>query len=183
MRPDVKYMPRDTRDLNFVPLHLKGPLNPTENGWMPVINEDNLTASIAENTSESIFSASSAVRKYVGNQLATLPNGINPNLLPNENMSDELFSYNKKRKDISIDLSLINIEEILREINYEFSEFTDNDDYRGACNSKINDIYKSIQNGYPAIISTFKAYKMPAPIYTILVKKIISVTLEHCKKE
>lgn len=189
MKPDEKYMPRGSKDLNFVPLNLKGPFNPKDNGWMPIINGENQTASISSNTQNSIFTPNAVIRPFVGTQVSTLPSGVtsgmipNPNLLPNEDSENELFSYNKKREYTDEEYASINIEEILREINYEFTEFTDTDEYRGASNNKINEIFKCIQNGNPAVMSTFKAYRMPCPVYTVLIKKIISVTLEHCNRE
>lgn len=189
MKPDEKYMPRDKSDLNFVPLNLKGPFNPSENGWLPIISGEKPTATISRSSQNSIFTPNAVISPLVGTQVSTLPNGAsvgmipNPNLLPDENNENELFSYNKKREVIDEEFSSINIEDILKEINYEFAEFTDTEEYRGNSNPKINEIFKCIQNGNPAIISTFKAYRIPVPVYTILIKKIISVSLEHCKSK
>ena len=45
--------------------------------------------------------------------------------------------------------------------------------------NKIDDIFECIKTDNSAILSTLKAYRMPLPIASLIIKKIIKITLEH----
>ncbi|MGL5151144.1 MAG: hypothetical protein ACRC7N_11300 [Clostridium sp.] len=189
MKPDQKYMPRDRSDLNFAPINLESPFHPSENGWMPVISlKDDMPHAEISNSSSDIFSPNVAINPYnlsikdANNPFDTIPNGPSPNsnLYPNEEPNNELYSYNKNRELYLSSIESIFIEELLSDIDYNYDEF--NDDLNRACNSKLNTIFKTIQDECPAIMKTLKSYKVPYPIAKILVKKIINISLENCEK-
>ena len=70
--------------------------------------------------------------------------------------------------------------EILRELDLG-SEY--DSIYRDDKSKEIDSIFKKIEENHGAIISTLKAYRIPYPIISLLVKKIIKITLEHSNKE
>ena len=70
--------------------------------------------------------------------------------------------------------------EILRELDLG-SEY--DSIYRDDKSKEIDSIFKKIEENHGAVISTLKAYRIPYPIISLLVKKIIKITLEHSNKE
>ena len=70
--------------------------------------------------------------------------------------------------------------EILRELDLG-SEYESI--YRNEKSKEIDGIFNKIEENHGAIISTLKAYRIPYPIISLLVKKIIKITLEHSNKE
>ncbi|MBE6053088.1 MAG: hypothetical protein E7212_04100 [Clostridium sartagoforme] len=70
--------------------------------------------------------------------------------------------------------------ELLR--NLSFQNILDNN-YRGGEESTLNEVDTifNIIKGDNSIVDTFKAYNIPAPIYNLVIKKIIYVTLENLR--
>ena len=102
-------------------------------------------------------------------------NTIN-NEFPSEPSSNDLFSYNTTDfRNISYYLPLINPLDILR--NFNLSLYDDSRD--SASNKEIDEIFESIKTNNSHIFSTLKAYRIPLPIASLIIKKIIKITLEH----
>lgn len=102
-------------------------------------------------------------------------NALN-NEFPSEPSSNDLFSYNTTDfRNISYYLPLINPLDILR--NFNLSLYDDSRD--SASNKEIDEIFESIKTNNSHIFSTLKAYRIPLPIASLIIKKIIKITLEH----
>lgn len=108
----------------------------------------------------------------------TSPNeNILNNEFPSETSSDNLYSYNTNdSRNISYYLPSINPLDILR--NFDLS-FSGDDSRDSVSNKEIDDIFECIKTDNSAILSTLKAYRMPLPIASLIIKKIIKITLEH----
>lgn len=99
------------------------------------------------------------------------------NEFPSETSSDNLYSYNTNdSRNISYYLPSINPLDILR--NFDLS-FSGDDSRDSVSNKEIDDIFECIKTDNSAILSTLKAYRMPLPIASLIIKKIIKITLEH----
>ncbi len=111
------------------------------------------------------------------------PNGTNNSNAINsqdgiQNMNTKPMT--NKRDDIEEPIHM----ELLR--NLSFGDYLTKS-YRGEENSnldKVDMIYGSVKNDN-SIMETFKAYNIPKPIYQLITKKIIKLTLddENCKRE
>ena len=100
-------------------------------------------------------------------------NALN-NEFPSEPSSNDLFSYNTTDfRNISYYLPLINPLDILR--NFNLSLYDDSRD--SASNKEIDEIFESIKTNNSHIFSTQKAYRIPLPIASLIIKKIIKITL------
>ena len=108
----------------------------------------------------------------------TSPNeNILNNEFPSETSSDNLYSYNTNdSRNISYYLPSINPLDILR--NFDLS-FSGDDSRDSVSNKEIDDIFECIKTDNSAILSTLKAYRIPLPIASLIIKKIIKITLEH----
>ncbi|MFU7514453.1 hypothetical protein [Clostridium sp. HCS.1] len=104
------------------------------------------------------------------------PNATNnPNGMQNTNMKSMINNRNYMEEPIHM--------ELLR--NLSFGDYLTKS-YRGEEDNnldKVDMIYGSIKNDN-SIMDTFKAYNIPKPIYQLITKKIIKITLddENCKK-
>ena len=108
----------------------------------------------------------------------TSPNeNILNNEFPSETSSDNLYSYNTNdSRNVSYYLPSINPLDILR--NFDLS-FSGDDSRDSVSNKEIDDIFECIKTDNSAILSTLKAYRIPLPIASLIIKKIIKITLEH----
>lgn len=99
------------------------------------------------------------------------------NEFPSETASDDLYSYNTNdSRNISYYLPSINPLDILR--NFDLS-FSDDDSRDSVSNKEIDAIFECIKTDNSAILSTLKSYRIPLPIASLIIKKIIKITLEH----
>lgn len=141
-------------------------LNPTFNsgnttGYYPAMPYPNNIPSMDTSNTTSITSSNE--------------NALN-NEFPSEPSSNDLFSYNTTDfRNISYYLPLINPLDILR--NFNLSLYDDSRD--SASNKEIDEIFESIKTNNSHIFSTLKAYRIPLPIASLIIKKIIKITLEH----
>lgn len=119
-------------------------------------------------------------------------NNFNPNniideneLYPSEGPQDELYSYNtdnnnNNNMNRSID-NLIHLD-ILRDFDLSLdSDITT--DNRDDSNITIDKVFNDIEDNNNGLLSTLKSYRMPYPIATLVIKKIIKATLDHSNKE
>ena len=110
---------------------------------------------------------------------------LNPKVDNSYNSFEKLNDYMKTYEKSGVIRSDKEIEdpphmEILRELDLG-SEY--DSIYRDDKSKEIDSIFKKIEENHGAIISTLKAYRIPYPIISLLVKKIIKITLEHSNKE
>ena len=110
---------------------------------------------------------------------------LNPKVDNSYNSFEKLNDYMKTYEISGVIRSDKEIEdpphmEILRELDLG-SEY--DSIYRDDKSKEIDSIFKKIEENHGAIISTLKAYRIPYPIISLLVKKIIKITLEHSNKE
>ena len=142
-------------------------LNPTFNsgnttGYYPAMPYPNNIPSMDTSNTTSITSSNE--------------NALN-NEFPSETSSDNLYSYNTNdSRNISYYLPSINPLDILR--NFDLS-FSGDDSRDSVSNKEIDDIFECIKTDNSAILSTLKAYRIPLPIASLIIKKIIKITLEH----
>lgn len=142
------------------------------------------------------------------NKDTTLAPIVNPDgslLYPDETPEDELYSYNnnstfinntiineKPSNSTEKDTTKNNIKstnlsqvptpsEVLRHLNLTLED--DIDLERKSYDKKINKIYKHIEEDCPGIIKVLCEYNIPEPIYKLLLKKTIKLSLNHCKRE
>ena len=109
--------------------------------------------------------------------ITSLNENILNNEFPSETSSDNLYSYNTNdSRNISYYLPSINPLDILR--NFDLS-FSGDDSRDSVSNKEIDDIFKCIKTDNSAILYTLKAYRIPLPIASLIIKKIIKITLEH----
>lgn len=99
------------------------------------------------------------------------------NEFPSETSSNDLYSYNTDdSRCMDYCLNSINPLDILR--NFDLTIYYDDSrDY--ASNKTIDEIFDCIKTDNSGIFSTLKAYRIPLPIASLIVKKIIKITLEH----
>ncbi|AYE33488.1 hypothetical protein [Clostridium septicum] len=138
--------------------------------------------------------------------IPTLPqnNTTNPNnnegainlLYPSEVPSDELYSYNKTgscKANRVVDIPSTLSENLNSKFNEDLTHMNilkdfdfsmdDSSDLRSSNCSNIDKIFKEIEDNHSGILGTFKAYRMPYPISSLIVKKVIKLSLEYSKKE
>lgn len=96
---------------------------------------------------------------------------------PSEPASEDLYSYNTNdSRNIGYYLPSVNPLDILR--NFDLS-LSDDDSRDSVSNKEIDAIFECIKTDNSAILSTLKAYRIPLPIASLIIKKIIKITLEH----
>ena len=125
---------------------------------------------------------------------------------PSEELNEELVSYNKdkkcKSKKDTTNMNKTNLNntsnlnntnqttsrayisepihmQLLKNISFEGCL---EEEYRGefcSISDRIDDVYETIDKDQ-AIIDIFKAYNVPKPIYQLVIKKIIKISLENC---
>lgn len=121
------------------------------------------------------------------------PNNIqdynNPNAFPDESSGENLYSYNNPSSNTTSNNSTVsstdrnkpNILNILRDLNIDLDE--DNDLVRHCSDKRIDKIYNKIEKNNPEIMGVLDTYEVPCPIAKVLIRKIIKVTLNHCKRD
>ena len=198
MSPDKKYM--DNKDntasgeLKLVPFKSPMPSN-MPSGWIPVFPFNKLN-----NSSGSPFMMpnSSNIYNNPNNNAPVSSNNPSSNTenYPSEENIDILYSYNKSNTTSSsgntapatpsnITPSSSNASENISNVlrNY-FNNLDENIDLCRKCSDKrINKIYSKIIEKNPEIFSMLiDCYKIPHPIAKTLIRKIIKLSLQYCKK-
>lgn len=106
---------------------------------------------------------------------------------PSEISEEELYSYNEieqvKRFDEEIESNPPHLE-LLRSFDFSMDEVNNN--IRGSHDSTVDTIYENILKSNNGVLSALKAYRIPYPIATLIIKRIIKLTLQnlpdsHCK--
>lgn len=118
----------------------------------------------------------------------TNTNLFNPNTnatgleYPTELDDDFLYSYNEPKVNDRYLENSVNILDILR--NFDFSlDFSSSESRKNNCSEdEVNDIFSLIEKNNAGILATMKAYRIPYPIAKLLIKKIIKISLDNCKR-
>lgn len=108
---------------------------------------------------------------------------------PSESLNNELYSYNDDTKNETIDMSMNRFSSNLPHLDI-LRDFDLSMDYdiptntRACCqNDEVDKIFKSIEENNSGLLNTLKSYRIPYPISTLIIKKIIKLTLSYSKKE
>ncbi|WP_195987343.1 hypothetical protein [Clostridium sp. D53t1_180928_C8] len=115
----------------------------------------------------------------------------NTNIINNNNTELEyptelddsfLYSYNEEKvNDRYLDDS-INTIDILRNLDISL-DFSSTDSRKYNCTEdEVNELFALIEKDNPGILATMKAYRIPYPIAKLLIKKIIKISLDNCKR-
>lgn len=126
--------------------------------------------------------------KTPGINTNTNTNLFNPNTnatgleYPTELDDDFLYSYNEPKVNDRYLENSVNILDILR--NFDFSlDFSSSESRKNNCSEdEVNDIFSLIEKNNAGILATMKAYRIPYPIAKLLIKKIIKISLDNCKR-
>lgn len=191
-------------DLKFVPLSLEEPFKSKLQNWNPISNSIsnpmtnnfgigmtfNFPYSNIENINLSrdklscrqplvmppMLQESSNFRSIDTN----LESAINSNTFLN---SDTLYCYNSDVKDFweNTPDSYPLPSDILRAFDFSL-DFDELDNPRDTSSDNLDSIFKNIENSNSSIFGTLKAYKIPYPIATLLIKRIIKLTLTYNTK-
>ena len=200
MNPDQKHMAqtsnKDANDLNLVPFKSPMPSNMMPVGWIPIFSFSNM------NSANNPFPAPNFSNLYnpnMNNNMPSLGNmnsnmgsnmsSNNPNIFPSDENIDNLYSYNKSNSSSfnpgSMNSPNINRSENISDVlrNYTADLDEDVDLCRHCLDKRIDKVYKKIQEKDPEIISMLvENYNIPCPIAKIIVRKIIKLSLQYCKK-
>ena len=212
MNPDQKHMAqtsnKDANDLNLVPFKSPMPSNMMPVGWIPIFSFNNMTN--ANNNPFPAPNFSNLYNPNMNNNMPSLGNmnsnmsSNNPNIFPSDENIDNLYSYNKSNSSSYNPGSMSsssnmgssnnpgsmnspninrseNISDVLRNYTADLDE--DVDLCRHCLDKRIDKVYKKIQEKDPEIISMLvENYNIPCPIAKIIVRKIIKLSLQYCKK-
>lgn len=93
-----------------------------------------------------------------------------------------LYSYNEPKVNERYIDDSVNIIDILR--NFDISlDFSPSESRKNNCTEDdVNKILSLIEKDNPGILATMKAYRIPYPITKLLIKKIIKISLDNCKR-
>lgn len=93
-----------------------------------------------------------------------------------------LYSYNEPKVNERYTDDSVNILDILR--NFDISlDFSSSESRKNNCTEDaVNEIFALIEKDNPGILATMKAYRIPYPITKLLIKKIIKISLDNCKR-
>lgn len=110
-------------------------------------------------------------------------NNANINLeYPTEIDDSSLYSYNEPKVNERYLDESINILDILR--NFDMTlDFSSSESRKNNCTEDdVNEVFSLIEKDNPGILATMKAYRIPYPIAKLLIKKIIKISLDNCKR-
>lgn len=192
-------------DLKFIPLNLKEPFKSKDSSWAPCINKDVETTNMTTNffiglpdlqTTQSFTPLpninANPTLPYTSTILTpSLYGSTNNNIVdkyepyPSEVSENELYSYNEDTNiNTSIDRFTNNIThlDILRDFDLSIDSDITNDTRCCSCDD-IDKIFKDIEENNGGLLCTLKSYKIPYPIATLIIKKIIKLTLDYSMKE
>lgn len=101
---------------------------------------------------------------------------------PSELEDNFLYSYNEPKVNERYLDNSVNVLDILR--NFDISlDFSTSESRKNNCTeNEVNKIFSLIEKDNPGILATMKAYRIPYPITKLLIKKIIKISLDNCKR-
>ncbi|WP_133015608.1 hypothetical protein [Clostridium cuniculi] len=118
-------------------------------------------------------------------------NYMNPNNYNNTNIDLEypteqddsfLYSYNEPKVNERYLDDSVNILDILRSFDISL-DFSSSEPRKNNCTKdEVDEVFALIEKDNPGILATMKAYRIPYPIAKLLIKKIIKISLDNCKR-
>ena len=196
-------------DLKFMPLNISEPLNPNSSKFPLTFQSDGISVTKSYGTISLGFPSLSinpsplplSNTPYIQQApLTPYPNSI-PNLsstnsgtvksnlgntnqdleFPAEGADGFLYSYNETRIDNNYLNNIVNPLEVLRDFDLSIDlDDTYRHDKCGEAN--VEEIFCELESKNAGIIATMKAYRIPYPITKLLIKKIIKISLDNCKR-
>ena len=117
------------------------------------------------------------------NNNTNITNNTNTELeYPTELDDSFLYSYNEEKVNKRYLDDSINTLDILRNLDISL-DFSLNDSRKYNCTEdEVNELFALIEKDNPGILATMKAYRIPYPITKLLIKKIIKISLDNCKR-
>lgn len=110
-------------------------------------------------------------------------NSNNINLeYPSEQDDNFLYSYNESKINERYSDDSVNILDILR--NFDISvDFSSAESRKNTCTEdEVDELFALIEKDNPGILATMKTYRIPYPIAKLLIKKIIQLSLDNCRR-
>ena len=101
---------------------------------------------------------------------------------PSEIDENLLYSYNEPKVNERYLDDSVNVLDILK--NFDISlDFSSSESRKNSCTEdEVNEVFSLIEKENPGILATMKAYRIPYPIAKLLIKKIIKISLDNCKR-
>lgn len=194
-------MPSNMMPVGWIPIFSFSNMNSANNPF-PAPNFSNLYNPNMNNNMPSLGNMNSNMGSNMSSN--------NPNIFPSDENIDNLYSYNKSNSSSYNPGSMSsssnmgsysnmgssnnpgsmnspninrseNISDVLRNYTADLDE--DVDLCRHCLDKRIDKVYKKIQEKDPEIISMLvENYNIPCPIAKIIVRKIIKLSLQYCKK-
>ncbi|MGG7176640.1 hypothetical protein ACQPU1_03530 [Clostridium paraputrificum] len=134
-----------------------------------------------------------------------ISNNNSEDLFPDESNSNTLYSYNNTNENSNETQNINNSKpnksnnmnntstnqndinrspnpiDLLRDFDLDLDE--DVDLVRNCCNGHINKIYKEIEQDSPGVLSLLEAYNIPRPMGKLIIRRVIKISVNHCKRE
>jgi len=101
---------------------------------------------------------------------------------PSEQDDNFLHSYNEAKVNERYSDDSVSILDILR--NFDISvDFSSTEFRKNNCTEdEVDELFALIEKDNPGILATMKTYRIPYPIAKLLIKKIIQISLDNCKR-
>lgn len=101
---------------------------------------------------------------------------------PTEQDDSFLYSYNEPKVNERYLDDSVNILDILRSFDISL-DFSSSESRKNNCTeAEVDEVFALIEKDNPGILATMKAYRIPYPIAKLLIKKIIKISLDNCKR-
>lgn len=110
--------------------------------------------------------------------LPTLPTINDTNGTTGNSISQNPYSYTPIT---SSNRDLPNIIQLLSNFDLDLDE--DVDLARNCSDKSIDKIYEKIEKKHPEIFALVKAYNIPCPIFKLLIRRVIKISMNYCKRE
>lgn len=116
------------------------------------------------------------------NNNTTITNNNTELEYPTELDDSFLYSYNESKVNERYLDDSINTLDILRNLDISL-DFSSSDSRKYNCTEdEVNELFALIEKDNPGILATMKVYRIPYPIAKLLIKKIIKISLDNCKR-
>lgn len=101
---------------------------------------------------------------------------------PSEQDDNFLHSYNEAKVNERYSDDSVSILDILR--NFDISvDFSSTESRKNNCTKdEVDELFELIEKDNSGILATMKTYRIPYPIAKLLIKKIIQISLDNCKR-
>lgn len=101
---------------------------------------------------------------------------------PTELNDDFLYSYNEPKINDRYLENSVNVLDILRNFDLSLDYYSSESRKNTYTENEINEIFSFIEKDNSGILAAMKAYRVPYPIAKLLIKKIIKISLDNCKR-